>query len=135
MPGPYFITQAELDELRAIQIQSIVEIGGFGTIRRPTVSPDGVGGFTNTYTVQNNVPMRLWISSGPNGTSEETRFWGNQEKAQSDAFVVLAWNADIQIQDQIIYDNREWEVVGLQITDTFRTAIRVRVEAMRNVSN
>ena len=85
--------------------------------------------------MQNNVPMRLWISSGPNGTSEETRFWGNQEKAQSDAFVVLAWNADIQIQDQIIYDNREWEVVGLQITDTFRTAIRVRVEAMRNVSN
>ena len=135
MPGPYFITQAELDEIRALQVQSIVEIGGFGTIRRPTVAQDGRGGFTNTFVDQENVPMRLWISSGPNGTSEETRFWGNQEKAQSDAFIVLAWNADIQIQDNILYDNRTWQVVGLQITDTFRTAIRARVEAMRNVSN
>lgn len=133
MPGPMFISQAELDEIRAIQVQSIVEIGGFGSISRPTTVSDGRGGFTNTYVTQTNVPMRLWISSGPNGTSEETRFWGNQEKAQTDAFIVLAWNADIKIEDVIAYDNRHWSVVGLQITDTFRTAIRARVEAMRNV--
>lgn len=134
MPGPVFITQAELDEMRALQIQSIAEIGGFGTIRRPTVIPDGRGGFTNTYSIQENVPMRLWISSGPNGTSEEARFWGNQERAQTDAFLVLAWNADIQIQDNIEFDGRFWYVVGLQITDTFRTAIRARIEAMRDAT-
>lgn len=133
MPGPMFITQAELDQIRYEQVQSIVEIGGFGDIRRPTTVSDGKGGFTQTYSVQTGVPMRLWISSGPNGTSEEVRFWGNQEKAQTDAFIVLAWDADIEIRDNIVYDNRTWEVVGLQITDTFRTAIRARVESMRDV--
>lgn len=135
MPGPVFISQDELDEIRALQIQSITEIGGTGDIRRPTVANDGKGGFTSTYVTQTAVPMRLWISSGPNGTSEETKFWGNQERAQTDAFLVLAWNADIQIQDEVLYDSRVWKVVGLQITDTFRTAIRARVEAMRNATN
>lgn len=133
MPGPDFITSVELDELREIQVQSIVEIGGFGDIRRPTIVPDGRGGSTTTYAVQEDVPMRLWISSGPNGTSEEAKFWGEQERNQTDAFLVLAWDTDIRIQDEVGFNERYWKVVGLQITDTFRTAIRARVEAMRNV--
>lgn len=131
MPGPEFISQAELDDLRAQQIRLIGEIGGFGDIKRPTYVPNGKGGSTPTFVTQSNVPMRLWISSGPNGTSEETRFWGEQERDQTDAFVVLAWNVDIQIGDWIRFDNRDWKVVGLQITDTFRTAIKARVVAMR----
>ena len=78
MPGPNFITQAELDDIRAQQINSIAEIGGFGTIKRPTYTADSYGGYTAAYASQTNVPMRLWISSGPNGTAEETRFWGEQ---------------------------------------------------------
>lgn len=132
MPGPNFITQAELDDLRAQQIQSIAEIGGFGDIRRVTVTSNGRGGVTRTLSVVgDNVPMRLWISSGPNGTSEESKFWGEQELSQTDAFVVVAWNQDLAIEDVIIYDNREWRVVGLQYDDTFRTARRARCEAMR----
>lgn len=132
MPGPDFITQAELDDIRAQQIQSIVEIGGFGDIRRPTYASNGKGGATRTMNVVgDNVPMRLWISSGSNGTSEETKFWGEQELAQTDAFVVMAWNQDIAIEDIIIYDSREWRVVGFQSTDTFITAKRVRCESMR----
>lgn len=132
MPGPEFISQAELDDIRAQQIRSITEIGGFGDIKRQSFVTDNDGGATRTLTnVSLNVPMRLWISSGPNGTSEETRFWGEQENAQTDAFVVMAWNQDIAIEDVIIYDNREWRVVGFQANDTFITAKRVRVEAMR----
>lgn len=132
MPGPDFITAAELADIRAQQIQSIAEIGGFGDIKRQVFDSDGEGGATRTLnTVGSNVPMRLWISSGPNGTSEETRFWGEKENAQTDAFVVLAWNQDVAIEDVIIYDNREWRVVGFQANDTFITAKRVRVEAMR----
>ncbi len=131
MPGPNWLSQAELDDLRAQQIDLISEIGGVGDIKRPTYTADGNGGSTIAFATQSAVPMRIWISLGPNGTAEETRFWGEQELAQTDAFVTLAWNADIQIQDQIIFDSRIWQVVGLQITDTLRTAIRGRLESLR----
>lgn len=131
MPGPVFISQDELDDLRAQQIEAIAEIGGLGDIKRPTYTADGLGGSTVTFSTQSNVPMRLWISSGTNGTAEETRFWGEQELSQTDAFVVLAYNADLQIKDWIRFDGRDWRVVGLQATDTFLTAKRARVKAMR----
>lgn len=132
MPGPDFISQAELDDLRAQQAEVIAEIGTFGDIKRQSFASNGRGGATRTLTtVGTNVPMRLWISSGPNGTAEETRFWGEQELAQTDAFVVLYWNQDIALQDVIVFDNREWRVVGVQAKDAFITAKRLRVESMR----
>lgn len=131
MPGPNWITQAELDSIRAQQIDLIAEIGGFCDIKRPTNTPDGFGGYTQSFVTQSSVPCRHWISSGPNGTSAESRFWGEQELDQTDAFMVFAWNADIQIEDHVTFDNRDWRVVGLSITDTFRTAIRARVVALR----
>ncbi len=132
MPGPEFITQAELDGLRAEQIRVIAEIGTVGTIKRQTWASNGRGGQTRTLTtIGTNVPMRLWISSGPNGTSEESKFWGEQEQSQTDAFVVVAWDQDIDVYDLIEYDGREWRVVGTQYDDAFLTAKRLRVEAMK----
>lgn len=132
MPGPNWLTQAELDDIRAQQIDLISEIGGVGDIKRQVFTSDGAGGATRVLnTVASNVPMRHWISSGSNGTSEETKFWGEQERAQTDAFVVLAWNQDIEVEDVIIFASREWRVVGVQATDALITAKRVRCEAMR----
>lgn len=131
MPGPNWLSQAELDDMRAQQINLISEIGGFGDIKRPTYVSNGYGGTEPTFATQSNVPMRLWISSGPNGTSEESRFWGEQENNSTDAFLVVAWDTDIQINDWISCLDRNWKVVGLQITDTLRTATRARLESLR----
>lgn len=132
MPGPDFITQAELDDLRQQQREVIAEIGGFGDIKRQVFVSNNRGGQTRTLTtIGLNVPMRLWISSGSNGTSAENKFWGEQELSQTDAFVVLYWDQEIAVQDVIIYDNSEWRVLGLQFDDTFRTARRLRVERLR----
>lgn len=132
MPGPNFISQAELDQIRAEQVDLISEIGTTGNIKRQVFTSNGRGGYTRSLTtIGTSVPMRLWISSGPNGTAEEVKFWGEQELAQTDAFVVMAYDQDIQIQDIIEYGGREWRVVGLQFDDAFITAKRLRVESMR----
>ncbi len=132
MPGPNFVSQAELDDLRAQQIDLISEIGTVGNIKRQSWTNDNDGGvIRNLATIGTAVPMRLWISSGSNGTSEEVRFWGEQELSQTEAFVVMAWNQDVQVQDLIEFDGREWRVVGMQFNDAFLTAKRIRVEAMR----
>lgn len=132
MPGPNYITQAELDDLRQQQKDLIAEIGGFGDIKRQVFASNNKGGQTRTLqTIGTNVPMRLWISSGPNGTSSELRFWGEQELSQTDAFVILYWDQDIAVEDVIIYDNSEWRVLGLAFNDTFRTAKRLRVARLR----
>jgi hypothetical protein len=129
-----FLNAQMLAYMRAQQITMIEEIGGFVNIKRPTgTSSDGSGGFTQTFTTQTAVPARVYISSGPNGTSEESHFWGEQEVNKTDAFIVLAWDADIQNQDFVEFAGRLWSVVGLQITDTHRTAIRGRLESLREL--
>lgn len=129
---PDFLTDAELAQIRSEQVQLISEIGTTGTIKRQSFVSNGRGGQTRTLTtIGSNIPMRLWISSGPNGTAEETKFWGEQELSKTDAFVVMAYDQDIQVQDIIEYDGREWRVVGLQFDDAHITAKRLRVEAMR----
>ena len=132
MPGPDYISQEELDDLRQQQRDLIAEIGGFGDIKRQVFTPNGRGGQTRTLVnVGLNVPMRLWISSGSNGTSAEMRFWGEQELSQTDAFIVMYWDQDVAVEDTIIFDNSEWRVLGMQVTDTFRTATRIRVARLR----
>lgn len=132
MPGPVFISQAELDQIRAEQIQMIAEIGTTGNIKRQTFTSNGQGGYSRTLTtIGTDLPMRLWISSGPNGTSEEAKFWGEQEVSQTDAFLVMKWDQDLSIKDIIEFDSREWRVVGIQATDAFITAKRARLESMR----
>lgn len=132
MPGPHFISQAELNDLRAQQIDLISEIGSVGNIKRQSWSSNGSGGSTRTLTtIGLNVPMRLWISSGSNGTSEEGKFWAEQELSQTEAFLVVAWNQDVRVQDIVEFDSREWRVVGLQFDDAFITAKRARLESMR----
>lgn len=132
MPGPNFISQAELDQIREEQRQVIAEIGTVGNIKRQTWASNGRGGQTRTLTtIGTNIPMRLWISSGPNGTSEEAKFWGEQEVAQTDAFVVVYWTQDINVYDVIEFAGREWRVVGTQFDDAFLTAKRLRVESMK----
>lgn len=132
MPGPHFISQAELDQIRADQAQIITEIGTTGNIKRQVFTSNNKGGFTRTLTtIGTSVPMRLWISSGPNGTSEEAKFWGEQELAQTDAFLVVAYNQDLSVLDIIEFDGREWRVVGVQAVDAFITAKRARLESMR----
>lgn len=132
MPGPNFISQEELDLIRQDQRDLIAEIGGVGDIKRQAFVSNGRGGQTRTLTtIGTNVPMRLWISSGPNGTSEEAKFWGEQELAQTDAFIVLYWDQDLSNKDVIIFNSEEWRVVGIQAVDTFATAKRARVERLR----
>lgn len=132
MPGPIFISQAELDDIRNQQIQCIAEVGTTGTIKRQTWTSNGRGGKTRTLTtIGTDLPMRLWISSGPNGTSEEAKFWGEQELSQTDAFLVMKWDQDLSVHDIVEFGGREWRVVGVQATDAFITAKRARLESLR----
>lgn len=126
-----FLSQADINYLRSQQSILIREFGGEGDIKRPTYTSNGRGGSTVTYTTQVDVPMRIWISSGSSGTFHESKFWGEKENNQIEAFAVLDWDVDIQIKDHITYEGLVWQVTGMQSPDTFRSARRVQLEAMR----
>lgn len=127
-----FLSPADLQQMREEQKRVIAEIGTIVNHQRASYGPNGRGGITRVLTTVNSaLPARLWISSGPNGTSEEVRFWAEQELSQTDAFVVVAWDTDVRVEDLFVFDNREFRVVGVQNKDAHNTATRCRVEAMR----
>lgn len=123
------MTQRMLDYMRAMQFDNLVDTCTIHHYSGRT--SDGYGGVTTTYTDEVDVPCRLWISSGPNGTSSEAHFYGDAEVNVTDAFLVLAWDQDISAGDRITYDNRLWEVAGFQSNDTWVTAKRVRLSSLR----
>lgn len=133
--------QADLDYMRGIQNDNLRDTC---TVRRPTTTPNGRGGFTTTWTtVLENVPCRVWISSGPNGTSEESRFYADQEMNITDSFLIMAWDSDVRVEDEVVYNipaeqqhaggptTRTYKVVGTNAPDTIITALRARIEAIR----
>lgn len=132
MPGYEYLSPAELAQIRGDQDKLRDEIGGTGNIVRPTYTPNGRGGTTRALTtVYSNIPMRIWISSGPNGTTEESKFWGEQEISVTDAFLQVRWDIALELKDIVQWGGREWQIVGIQATDTHNTAIRARLESLR----
>lgn len=136
--------QALIDEIRAVQLDNLPDTC---TIKRPINTPNGRGGFTQTFTtVATSVPCRVYISSGASGTSEEAWFTANQEINITQSFLILAWNQDVRTQDFVDYTipvplrqsgmptTRTYKVLGINKPDTIVTATRCRVEAERDVS-
>lgn len=123
------LTQAMLDYMRQMQNDNLYDTC---TLKHYNGRVNnGYGGAVTSFTDEPNVRCRLWISSGPNGTSSESRFYGDTEVDITDAFLILAWDQAIGIYDQVLYDNRIWEVAGFQSNDTIVTAKRVRLVSKR----
>lgn len=134
MPNYRFIQQRDLDYIRKVQEDNLLDTC---VVQRPTKVSNGKGGWTNTWTDIDTYNCRFWISSGPSGTSQESHFWGEKEVSNTVGFVTLPWDADVQAKDRIVWTNAETGeertvyVTGLQKSDTWITATRVRVESLR----
>jgi hypothetical protein len=128
-----------LNEIRSYQNANLTDTC---TIKRPTTVANGRGGVTRTFTiVASNVPCRVFIASGPNGTSSENHFFGDREVNITDSFLILPWNQDIRVEDYVDYTAptdqntesavRTYKVVGMNKPDSITTVTRARVESVR----
>lgn len=128
------ISQADLDYMRQFQLDNMLDTA---LLERPTETNTGFGGWETTWTTVDTYACRFWISSGSSGTNQESKFWGDQELNNTVGFVVLPWNADVSIKDRITWtkaetgESRVLYITGMQTADTFVTAIRCRVESLR----
>jgi head-tail adaptor len=129
-----FISQSDLAYIRQFQEDNLFDTC---VVERPTTTNNGYGGWTNAWATIATYDCRFWISSGPSGTSQESKFWGNQEVSNTVGFITLKWDADVQVKDRITWtstetgDVRELYITGIQRDDTFVTATRCRVESLR----
>jgi hypothetical protein len=130
------VSAADLAFMRKVQADNLMDTC---VVARPTRTNTGYGGWTTTWADVDTYPCRFWISSGPSGTSQETHYWGEQETDNTVGFITLAWDADVQLKDRIIWTSSEtgaertFYITGIQVSDTFVTATRVRVESLRPV--
>jgi hypothetical protein len=129
-----FISASELAYIRQFQEDNFFDTC---VVERPAQTNNGYGGWTTTWTTIDTYACRFWISSGPSGTSQESKFWGNQEVNNTVGFITMKYNADVQVKDRITWthaetgETRELYITGIQREDTFVTATRCRVESLR----
>lgn len=128
------IRPSDLAFMRQVQKDNLLDTC---VVQRPARSNTGYGGWTTTWTDVDTYACRFWISSGPSGTSQETHYWGDKETDNTVGFMTLPWDADVQLNDRIIWADSELDVertfyiTGIQTKDTFVTATRIRVESLR----
>ena len=135
--GTYrFIRKSDIDFIRRVQLDNLYETC---VVSRPTQTNTGFGGWTTSWAEVAEYACRFWISSGPSGTSQETHYWGEQETDNTVGFITVPWDADVKLRDKIVWTSEDGEtertfyITGIQKSDTWVTATRVRVESLRPI--
>jgi SPP1 family predicted phage head-tail adaptor len=83
------------------------------TIETPTVTPDGQGGFTTTWTPIGTAHAEIQ----PATTASLERLGANTVAAQASHTMRMPWRTGITTQARVLFGTREFAVTGLSNPD------------------
>ena len=81
-------------------------------IANPTRTPDGDGGYTDTWVAAD--PSPVWARIEPATASNTERLIGNTIEAPISHIVTLRWHAGVTARSRLTYEGREFNVRGTQ---------------------
>lgn len=111
------LTAAELADMRSVQAEAMA---GTAVISRKTLTADGMGGFTETWSAAGTVSCRVWPARESGAESLIA-----DRITEADAWVItVPYATDVTAKDRIVADGRTFEVVSA-IAHTWETARRV----------
>ena len=111
------LTAAELADMRSVQAQAMA---GTAVVSRKTLTADGMGGFTETWSAAGTVSCRVWPARESGAESLIA-----DRITEADAWVItVPYATDVTAKDRIVADGRTFEVVSA-IAHTWETARRV----------
>lgn len=116
------LSASDLAYMRGLQNQAMP---GTVVIERYTLTSDGAGGYTETWTAAGTVTGRIY----PRRMQGEERITGGQVVSETDWFATLPVGTVIDARDRLLYDNRTWEVVRVNNSEMYITAIRCELQS------
>lgn len=81
-------------------------------IANPTRTPDGDGGYVDTWVAAD--PSPVWAKIEPASASAIERLVGNTIEAPISHLVTIRWHAGVTTRSRLTYDGRYFNVRGMQ---------------------
>ena len=99
------------------------------SIYRAALVADGMGGFTESWTLLETTVCDFWESSG---RTNENNSNANQTVAISEWFITLPYDTDITNADVIVIDSQYFDVVSVPDKQSLNSALRCIVISRNN---
>lgn len=93
-----------------------------GIIKRYSLTPDGMGGFTQAWAVIGTVGCDVW-QINQRGERERVTS-GAQPISKADWFITVPYNTDLLAKDRIEIDSRTFEITFVPNDSSWLTALR-----------
>lgn len=113
------LSAAELSAMR--EIEELV-MPSTGVIERYALTPDGMGGYAETWSAVGTVSCDLWPVN-QREERERTRA-GAQVISKADWFITVPFDTDITAEDRMVIDSRSFEIVFVPNDRSWSTALR-----------
>lgn len=108
------LTVAELASARSAQNLTLTQTA---TIRRPSSTSDGMGGYTTTNTTVGTLPCRVAVAS-----DSDVRQVASQLRERTLLRVTFQALADVRQADEVTINGIVYQVVGVNGSHTLETA-------------
>lgn len=114
-------------ELAAMRVVQTAALPGTAVIERCTLASDGMGGYDQTWAAAGTVAARLY----PQNTRvvAESVMGGAQVISETRWFVTLPVGSTVTAADRLVIDGRSWEVMSVNNSEMWQTAVRCEVTA------
>lgn len=113
------LTAAELTAMREVEECAM---SSTGIVKRYSLTPDGMGGFTQAWAAIGTVPCDVW-QINQRGEREKTAN-GAQPISKADWFITLPYNTDLLAKDRIEINDRTFEITFVPNDSSWLTALR-----------
>ncbi len=117
------LTAAELAAMRSIQNDFMP---GTAVIQRATLTPDGTGGYSESWQAVGTVRVRLYPQ---NSRAMAETVAGAQVLSVTRWFVTMPTGTEVSASDRLLIDNRTFEILEVNNGEMYQTAVRCEVTA------
>lgn len=115
--------------LSAAELNSIISVendwltGTAIIYRKGTATPDGIGGYSDSYAAVGTVSCDLWENSG---RDYENAVSANQDLSLKEWFITVPYNTDILESDIVTIDSKAFDIMSVPLKQSLNTALRCR---------
>jgi len=113
------LSSAELSSIISIENEWLT--GTAIIYRAGTATPNGIGGFTDSYSAVGTVMCDAWIRRS---NQKENASYANQDMGIADWYITVPYDTDILESDIVVIDNKSFDIESVPLKQSLSSALR-----------